>query len=210
MSIISINTPDPEPTITQAMLAAGIGITNLAAVKVADPAVQAAVAYLEGLGAPAPYSQVDEFEAFPGGSYTYSKVTWMNPTTGQQVAAEAGILALRPNILTTQLAQIGLLPLSGEVDGNSLAPYQVAAAMPQPHGAPVVIVFPTSPIGSPIYEGWDTVGARFQPSTTDSLGSHPIGSKWKNLTASAAPVGTYIKIGAVNPFGASVMWQRTA
>lgn len=205
-------TPDTRPQTpfvpNAAQLAAGIGIDNLPAVRVADPAVQAAIQYLIGLGAPPPTSQEDDVEGFPGGSYMLSLVIWTNATTGQTVTAEAGYMAAKPGTTAVLLAYAGIITLPAGFQAMALTPYQVAAMLPPPV-ASVPVVMPASPVGPPIYPGFVAVSAPFYVSPTDSLTAHPIGSTWVDDGKGVAPVGQYLKTGTVGPFGPSISWNRT-
>lgn len=208
-------TPDLRPQTpfvpTAAQLAAGVGITNFAAIRVADPAVQAAIAYLEGIGAPPPTSQQDDVEPFPGAPFVYSSVTWTNTQTGQSYQGEAGIIAVRPGEAALALAYIGLLTLPVGFSSVSYAPYQMATLLPQPVPA-TPIVYPTSPIGGPVMPNTVGVGANFNPSVTDSLAAHPVGSTWleDGVGPWGNPAGTYVKGGqAVALCGTPNPWKRT-
>jgi hypothetical protein len=194
---------------TAAQLAAGLGITDFAAIRVADPAVQAAIQYLIGLGAPPPTSQQDNVEPFPGAPFVYSSVTWTNPTTGQTYEGEAGIIAVRPGEAALSLAYIGLLSLPVGYSSVTYAPYQIAALLPQPvQAAP--INYPASPVGSPVMPATTGIGANFNPSVTDSLLSHPVGSTWVEDGKGpwGNPAGTYIKGGEVALFGPMNTWKH--
>lgn len=202
-------TPDtrPEPVFvpTPAQRAVGLGITDFNSVLSNDPAVDAAIEWLESLGAPPPTSREDFVFAFPGSPDFFHQITWSN-NLGARVPVEAGILARQPAITAILLAQAGFMKIPAGFVADVVPAYQAAALMPPPSPT---IVFSSSPIGGAVTYGHVEIGAAFNPSATDSMVA---GQQYtQKAPTDQAPAGSYLKFAGVRTlFGPPAYWIRTA
>lgn len=209
--------PPLTPTQITALRAVGIGIPDVYAVSVKDPAVAAALTFLAGLGAPPPTSMVDSTIYSPTGNLIIDNlVTWVSPANPYNtVVADAGLLAWKPGEVALNLSQQGFLKtpsfggiiLPSNFKSGAIMPYQAAAYFAVPVATGIQLP-PASPVGYPLVPGQTGPGSNFQVAATDSLTAHPIGSIWLEDGTGAAPAGEYLKTGTINLFGPSIMWTR--
>ena len=157
-------------------------------IPVDDPKLLAAVAYLQGLGAPQP-TVVRQIASFPGGSYAFTTATFA------QTEIIAALMILAPNVTANELGEKGVMPVHPGL--SPVAPIPTVSGPLVPTPKPIA----ASPIGPRQESTPPAVGDEYYLSS----GWHfAAGTTWQENEM------TFLLHETPSPFGLSgVYWERT-